>query len=361
MQRITARSGGAVTRTRATACLLLALLAALAGTTTASAGSEPWTIILPAPLGFVENDSIFHGTDRHYTNGLYASATSAEKTGTDCPWCDGLASLMLPVTDEQPKYHVGFFAGQSMFTPEKLNISPPNPRDRPYAGWLYVGARLYREANASVLDKLELDAGAVGPSSGADAVQRWWHAWGLFGGVPPLGWHAQIKDEPGLVLSEQRVWRLDLVQSARAPGGLSVDLLPELTASAGNVLTYAGAGFTFRVGSDLNADWGPPRIEPARAGSDFVHFHDLHGVGAYLFAGFEERAILRNIFLDGNSFQHSANIAKEPIVADLDLGGEILSRWGRITVSYTLRTHEFKTQHNDDKFYSLSFSFPSFC
>jgi hypothetical protein len=72
--------------------------------------------------------------------------------------------------------------------------------------------------------------------------------------------------------------------------------------------------------------------------------------------GFEGRAVLRNIFLDGNSFQHSANISKNPMVGDLDFGGELMFRYARLTASYTIRTHEFKTQRDNDRFLSFSLS-----
>jgi hypothetical protein len=100
-------------------------------------GEEPWTVILPAPLGFVENDSFFGIADRHYTNGLYASATSG--VWRDCSWCDVISrTTMLPAKNLSTAYHLGFFAGQSMFTPEVLSTPFPSPRDRPYGGWLYV-------------------------------------------------------------------------------------------------------------------------------------------------------------------------------------------------------------------------------
>ena len=350
MPRTTKRYGASVRRVL---LILVSLVLLTAATVAVSAEDdngntdEPWTFILPAPIGFVENDSFFGISDRHYTNGLYASATSG--SWTDCKTCALISRMaMLPANGGQPSYHVGFFAGQSMFTPEVLSTPFPSRRDRPYAGWLYVGARLYRELEGRTLDRLEVNVGAVGPGSGADAVQTWWHHWNLFGGVPPLGWHAQIKDEPALVISEQRIWRVSLADN--------LDILPEVNGAAGNVLTYVGAGLTLRVGRQLGADWGPPRVQPAREGSDFVHFHSIDGVAGYVFAGFEERAVLRNIFLDGNSFQHSANIAKNPMVGDIDFGAELICRYARLTATYTIRTHEFKTQRDNDRFLSFSLS-----
>jgi lipid A 3-O-deacylase len=309
---------------------------------------NPWTII--SPLGLIENDSFFGVADRHYTNGLYASATSPRKP--QCQWCAALAqTLLLPGEDNSANYRYGVFVGQSMFTPEVLSSPVPDPKDRPYAGWVFLGGRLYRETS-DILDRAEVSTGAVGPGSGADAVQRWWHALHWFGGVPPRGWHAQIKDEPGLVLSEQRIWRMGVTH-----GVIDSELLPEVNASAGNVFTYGGAGVTLRIGQHLQADWGPPRIQPALEGSDFVDFDTRNGLAWYLYAGVEGRAIARNIFLDGNSFQHSANVAKNPLLGDLNIGAGMIWKVIRFNASYILRTHEFRTQSGDDRFFSFSLSY----
>ena len=324
----------------------IAILCALPAHASTEEAQQPWTVSFPT----VENDSFFGIADRHYSNGLYASATSGKQP--DCNWCKSLADMaMLHSEAKRADFHYGFFAGQSIFTPENLALFHPDPKDRPYAGWLFLGARLYRETS-DTLDRAQVTLGVVGPSSGADAVQRWWHALHWFGGVPPQGWHNQIKDEPGLVLTEQRTWRLPLTR-----GAVDTELLPEVTATAGNIFTYAGIGATFRVGQNLLADWGPPRIEPALSGSDFANFDQLNPVAWSLFAGFEGRAFARNIFLDGNSFQHSASVTKIPLVGDFNTGVAILWKWVRFQASYTVRTREFETQSGNDRFFSFTVSF----
>jgi hypothetical protein len=320
-----------------------------AGMPALAAGNTPgpWTIV--PPFFMMENDSFFSGPDRHYTDGLYASGTSGERP--DCGWCAALAGTLMLSPEGTSQYRYGLFAGQSMFTPEDLSAAVPDPKDRPYAGWLFVGMRLYRESG-NVLDRLQVTAGLVGPGSAADAIQRWWHALHWFGGVPPLGWHAQLKDEPGLVLSEQRLWRVSIPNRL-----IEAELLPEANASIGNIFDYAGVGATVRVGRNLNADWGAPRVEPAMEGSDFVNFDPMGGIGWNIFAGVEGRAILRNIFLDGNSFQHSANVAKNPLVADFNVGGAIFFKRISLHASYTVRTHEFDGQDGNDKFFSFALSY----
>ena len=66
------------------------------------------------------------------------------------------------------------------------------------------------------------------------------------------------------------------------------------------------------------------------------------------------RAVARNIFLDGNSFQHSANIAKNRLVADITAGAGIVWKFVRF---YIVRSHEFHGQRGSDRFFSFSLSF----
>ncbi len=309
-----------------------------------SAAAQNWTAVV-----MNENDAYFNISDRHYTNGGYASLTSPARP--DCQTCGRLSDrFMLPPGTVGSTHRYGFFAGQSIFTPEDLSLAVPDPADRPYAGWLYAGARLYRESTR-MLDRLEVKVGVVGPASGADAVQRYWHALHWFGGVPPHGWSSQLKNEPGLVLSGQRIWRVPLVDAF-----LDAEILPEANLSLGNVFTYAGAGASLRLGRNLAADWGPPRIEPALQGSDFIDRDAAGSFAWYVFAGVEGRAVARNLFLDGNSFEDSPHVAREIFVADFNAGFALIAGAIALRAAYTERTHEFETQRANDKFVSLTLS-----
>jgi len=311
-----------------TACRIAALLLSLIVPTAAAA--ENWTTTLIS-----ENDAYFNIGDRHYTNGVYLSLTTPPRAGTG---------------DFNRRY--SFFIGQSIFTPEDLTLVTPDPDDRPYAGWLYVGARMYRES-ARVLDRFDVNLGVVGPSSGAEAVQVWFHSMGMFGGsVRPMGWGSQLHDEPALVLNAQRTWRLTLAEG----GVLAGELLPEANVALGNVFTYAGVGATLRVGRNLRADWGAPRIQPALQGSDFTDRDAAGSFAWYIYAGVEGRAIARNIFLDGNTWKDSARVSREAFVADYNLGAAVIAGPFAVRLSYTERTHEFDTQRGNDKFGSLNLS-----
>lgn len=300
----------------------------------------------PSLVAILDNDSFLNGIDRHYTNGLYFSWTGAPKTRSDgfTRALDGI--LLLGRADAA--WREGYFFGQSMFTPQDIYARNPPPNDRPYAGWLYAGARLYRD-NGSSLDRIEATLGVVGPMSLAGDLQESWHSLGIPGTLHPNGWHHQLRNEPGLILTEHRIWRINL-----ADGPLEMEILPEANVSLGNIYDHAGAGGMLRIGQGLSADWGPPRIAPALTGSDFQH---PDGVSWYLFAGLEGRAIARNIFLDGNSFAESRSVTREGLVADFNAGAALLLPGARLMGSFTHRTAEFRDQRGDDQFVSIGMAF----
>jgi len=299
-----------------------------------------------------ENDSFGSSVDKHYTQGVRLSVASGETTsGSRVSIAD---SILLPgKSAESPStYRYSVFFGQSLFTPENTLLTTPDPRDRPYAGWLYVGTAFYRET-PQVLDRAEITVGVVGPSAGGAATQNDWHTItrGFLGLRHVNGWDAQLHDEPGLILTQERKWRIP-----GNIGGLEADLLPEVNASAGNIFTYGAAGFLVRLGQRISVDWGPPRVQPGISGTDFVNRGRLDGKGFawYVFAGTEERLVARNIFLDGNTFEHSASVSKEPFVADFTAGFALVFPSGRATLSYVRRTDEFKTQIGQDQFLSIT-------
>ena len=299
-----------------------------------------------------ENDSFWTGVDRHYTQGIRMAFASGEvESGTRASIADSIlfAGKQAELSN---RYRYGVYFGQSIFTPENLLLAKPDPHDRPYAGWLYVGAVFYRETG-KVLDRAEITVGVVGPSAQGEEVQNKWHDMtrSFLRQVHVNGWGAQLGNEPGVVLAQERKWRI--------PGSLGkfdIDLLPEVNASVGNVFTYGAAGFLARLGQRISVDWGPPRVQPAISGTDFVNRERLgcRSFAWYLFAGAEGRVVARNIFLDGNSFENGASVQKQPFVADYTAGIAAVFPHGRATFSYVRRTDEFKTQVGEDQFVSMT-------
>lgn len=296
-----------------------------------------------------ENDSLPFGSDKHYTQGLRLSYLGPPVVGPGGFWSAPFeaASFVLPWMRENAETRTRRYAiivGQSLFTPKDKQASPPDPADRPYAGWLYGGISLLQETDHRTLDHVELQLGMVGPAAAGKSTQNEWHQ--FIGVAEAEGWGSQIQNELGAVLEVERKWRLDVIGGPAA----GLDVVPELGAVAGNVFTYGKVGALVRLGTNLAADYGPARITPALSGTDYVDTGALaDGLGFYAFLGFEGRAIAHNIFLDGNSFRQSRSVDKEPFVGDLQAGFSLFwSKAVRLDVMAMRRSPEFEGQDASD-------------
>ena len=292
----------------------------------------------------VEND-LFGGSDRYYTNGLLLT------------WQSPSANLPRPLAGLDERLDVllgpgglrwGLSFGQNMYTPQDTDRRTPDPRDRPYAGYLYGAASLSRSTERTQT-LLELQFGVVGPSAGGEFVQNNYHD--LINVRRANGWSRQLKDEPALTALLERRWRVPLGSF----GGVQAEAIPVAAVALGSVQTYAAAGGTLRIGQGLEADWGPVRIRPALAGSGF--FQPRQEFGWYIFGGVEGRAIARDIFLDGNTFRDSPSVDKRLFVGDAQAGVAVLWRGVRFAYTQVLRSEEFYGQRGRQSFGAFSASF----
>jgi hypothetical protein len=309
-----------------------------------------------------ENDYFFYPTDHHYTQGIRLSYLTPPVADGDilAPAFAWLDDHLFAAGGARSR-HMDWSVGQSVFTPTDLTLTNPSPKDRPYAGWAYVQAGFVQDAKPeagqgiSRLDDLELQLGVVGPRAGAEETQNDWHEY-LMHETVSNGWAYQLHDEPGLNIIYQRHWRVGLVNTADDGTGFGMDLVPDAGASIGNILTYANAGATLRIGYQLNADYGPPRILPAPSGGDYFD-NNVSGLGGYLFVTGEGRAVGHNVFIQGNTFQPSRGVTMIPAVGDFVFGATLFwDRWLRATVSLDNRSPEFIGQQGPDRFTSLSLS-----
>jgi lipid A 3-O-deacylase len=298
-----------------------------------------------------ENDSLYFNSDKHYTQGLRISDLRPDLAPDSVwqrpfAWLGNLAPIFSPNGGPSaPKRRYALFLGQSLFTPKNLRQKPPDPRDRPYAGWAYLGASLLQESGGRMLENLEIDLGVVGPLALGGPVQRTWHR--IIGDVKPEGWGYQLHNEPGTMISYERFWRRPLL----GDGGRGVDVVPQIGATVGNVMTYGDVGGQLRIGKGLLADYGPVRVRPALSGTDYFDADKLDGNrGYYFFIGAQGRVVGHNIFLDGNTFHPSRHVPKKTYVADLQAGFSVLwSSTLRLDFSVVRRTQEFVGQHGLDE------------
>ena len=320
---------------------------------------EKWGVSLS-----VEND-LFTPTnsDQHYTNGVRLAFVSPEDSA---PATFLNIAKKVPFFASQGRIRTSYSLGQTMYTPDDITIAENQPNDRPWAGMLYGTAGLLSDtglqredagngdvSNYSRIDTLELTLGVVGPASLADKTQDFVHK--LIDSPRPEGWDNQIKNEPIIGLTYERKYRSWFEADI---AGIEFDATPHGALTLGNAFTNAELGTMFRMGFDLPADYGPPRIRPSLPGSDFFA-PDTEGfpLSGYLFAGFAGRYVVRDITLDGNTFADSASVDKEPLVGDLQIGVAMIVGQARLTYTHVYRTAEFTAQSGADQFGSISLSF----
>ena len=305
---------------------------------------------------YFEND-YFGGTDRHYTNGAKISWLSADlTTWGERGWRRSLVELLPFVNREGAQKNFGLAVGQNMYTPLDTDAFVPDPTDRPYAGWSYLEMSFVSKT-ATLMDTLSFQVGVVGPHAYAQTTQRHVHEW--INDSRPNGWEYQLEDEVGVNIVFERSWRL----FARALGDvLGIDLIPHLGASVGNVQAYLSTGGTARIGFNLPSDFGVKLIRPGGTAPSPIDDKDprvsvSRNWSLFLFASADGRAVARDIFLDGNTWEDGPSVDKEPLVADLSYGfGLVAGKW-QLTFAQTYRTREFENQKEEfNEFGSVALS-----
>jgi lipid A 3-O-deacylase len=302
----------------------------------------------------VENDSLSSGADRNYTSGIKLAYVSQLEDVPD--WLSGARGLTRTFSGSDPDFW-GVALGQSIFTPEDITANPAPADQHPYAGWLYIQIMVGAEEDRAdgreprYLDTYELELGIVGPSAMGEEAQRGIHEW--LGAPDPQGWDSQLNDEVAFALSFDRRWRPPWAQFSTDVGGLEFDLTPNAGVTLGTLRTEARLGVAARIGWRLDNDYGPPRVRPSLAGIE--HFSG-GALSWQIFAGVQGRAVAHNLFLDGNTFEDSASVERNPYVGDFQTGFTISAGDWRLAYTYVWRTEEFETQPTRQDFGALAIS-----
>jgi len=304
---------------------------------------------------YFEND-YFGGEDQHYTNGVKMSWVSGDLTDWGhTGWRQSFLNALPFVNKPDHQKNLGISLGQNIYTPQDTSLAVPDPNDRPYAGWTYLEFAFISKTDR-VMDTLAIQVGIVGPHSYAEQTQKLVHEW--INDDVPQGWDSQLDDEVGVNLIYERKWRL----YARTLGDtLGFDFIPHVGASVGNVQTYGNAGAMARLGFNLPSDFGVDLIRGGGSVSTPVDDNDPRvstkkNWSFFVFGGVDGRAVARDIFLDGNTFEDSPSVDKKNFVGDAYYGiGVILGTW-QLTYTEAVRTIEFKGQDDMSYFGSVTLS-----
>lgn len=304
---------------------------------------------------------MFAGTDRYYTNGILASLSTPHLP--DDPQKRHMPGWSYPVLNRLPfvnkpaaRRATSLSFGQFIFTPEDVQARELVADDRPYAGYLFGGIGF----NSIIKNRLatwQFNVGVVGPASLARETSDFIHR--LFGGTPAQGWENQLANELALEAIYETKWR---VFTSQNESGFGHDLIPHAGGRLGNVAVYANGGAEYRLGWHLPENFASSGIRTGVAPNP-VFTQDNDGKRSNIrpsllfFGKVDSRLLLRDIFLDGNTFKASHSVDKENIVADLKAGIAWYYKRYNCSFAYTVRTREFKSQRVAHTFGSLSLAF----
>lgn len=248
----------------------------------------------------MDNDT-FVGEDSGYTNGLFFSIYEVEEDrqkGIIQP--DIFVKPLLWLTgDKKASFAINSYTlGQVMVTPE--DISDPNPPEDelPYSGLLSV-TNSYVRVFDTYADRFSTTLGVVGPSSGAEATQKFIHE--IIGSREPQGWDTQIKDEIVFEFSRARLWRV------WASGAGLVDVLTQLEGTLGTIESSVGGGGMIRIGKNLDQSFFTPLYVHSRAANPVSPSGGWFG-----FLGLQGGYVFHLIHTDGNTFRDSRSIDYDP-------------------------------------------------
>ena len=313
---------------------------------------------------YFEND-LFYNQDRYYTNAVQLRFISQDlkKLAENPYFPEGMSGILgdipFPGNASATQYNISLGVGQQIYTPTDTQIRKAQPDDRPYAGYLYGLIALHAK-QYNRLDTLELAAGMIGPSSLAEQAQNGVHR--IRDIDTAKGWDHQLHDEPAVMLTWTRTWRLN----SKDDGGWGADFLPHVGISVGTPFTNAAVGAEARFGWNLPPDYGSSTIRPgsginAPAGDEStiprMRADFLDNMGIYVFAGAEGKAVAYNSFLDGNLWKDSPSVDKYPLVGELNAGIGLSIYDMRITYTHVFHTNEFHGQKKEHQFGSITLGY----
>ncbi|MBU0465920.1 MAG: lipid A deacylase LpxR family protein [Proteobacteria bacterium] len=298
---------------------------------------------------FFEND-LFGDTDKYYTNAVQITWLSNDlkqyRDDERLPeWSLPIIHSIIkafPFSSESGSVHnVGILLGQQIYTPSDIQTMTLIEAERPYAGFLYGGLALHSKTD-TILDTLEIVLGVVGPAAKAEFAQNTVHD---LRDIPTAkGWDNQLQNEPAIRFSWQRKWRLHSMELLDI---LDYDLISHAGLALGNVKTSGNAGGEIRFGYNIPKDFGSDVIRAGAGISAPVSAGSKQGNtswGMHVFASSQVEGVIHDIFLDGNTWEHSHSVDKKRLVADLSLGLAFNFDMFKLTYRHLFSTKQFDNQ-----------------
>ena len=228
----------------------------------------------------------------------------------------------------------GITLAQEMYAPKDKFSNPPPSGDYPYSGFLYTSVVLQNRFRY-ILEQFEAQIGVVGKAALAKQTQDFIHE---ARNVRKLeGWDTQLKNE-GVFNAYYRL-SFSLPKVYEKSKSL-LDIMPQVSFGLGNAKIYAQANLIARIGYNLTPNTFTPTINSGFVSSAKNAFD--FSVEVYMGGGI--RAVVRNMFLQGNSFLPRNDIELSRGVGEIIWGVSL--NYKRFFMAYTAlhRTREFSNQ-----------------
>jgi len=312
---------------------LFILLILLSPTLTAKNSTSLWQL---ERVNFYFENDIYSGTDEDYTAGMRLSSLYFIEN-------ENYPLYNLLFLDYGPHYSYFTLAlTNQIFTPVDTKSSELVVDERPYASWTFLEFGMHKSYTHHLLSML-LQVGAVGEISGGHYLQDYAHK--LVGNNTPNGWSNQLNNELGINLKGTHKWMF----SSNRLKTYEYAVVPFMTVELGNIAIRGTLGTSARFGYNIPKDFGLSSIDigadPGIATYD-NHIKQLQNPWSYsLNLNLAGSYVVRDIFLDGNTFTKSHSVEKEPFVYYYGLGMSFRYRDISLDIMHTYNSKKYKLEN----------------
>jgi len=248
-------------------------------------------------FGFISDNDVFVSIsqDQYFTNGLTLVYQFLPKT--------------TPENLAKKVYTVQF--GQYIYTPFRAYVPSIFNQDRPFAGYLFADFSVSKYFKNRSLFKMTYQLGILGPDSGAETIQKWYHR--AFNLPPIAGWEYQIQNQLGANINAFYLKNMAYSKSKQ------VDFNAFATAKVGTIFNEMGLGFISRIGiSTLN-----PIFNSILFGSNINAETSKNPVKEFfLFVKPQLTYVAYNATIQGSLFNDNSQLTfdSKPLKASLQVG-----------------------------------------